>query len=251
MTHRVTKRSSKGRFSIVAAALPFLVASKCKTKEPEVVEPVVIEAAPPEVELQVVSVEPRRVEEGKSFRAAVYGSAFEDGAQVWVGATSISSVQFRDENTLAISVPPIEAGAHDVQVKNPDGESATLRNGILAKSVPKSSGLDCDMFAVYFELDSERLDPSSQATLEQYMPCFDEHKGTVRVEGHCDERGTTDYNLALGQRRADSIERWLVNKGVVPSRVRTISYGEERPKDLSHDEDAWAANRRVEIKVAD
>ena len=70
----------------------------------------------------------------------------------------------------------------------------------------------------------------------------------MQVEGHADERGTTDYNLALGQRRADTVKRHLVAKGVSPSRLATRSMGEERPVSRGHDEGAWSKNRRVELR---
>jgi peptidoglycan-associated lipoprotein len=65
----------------------------------------------------------------------------------------------------------------------------------------------------------------------------------VRIEGNCDERGTSEYNMALGARRAESIRSFLVSRGVAPSRISTISYGKERPIDLGHDETAWAKDR--------
>lgn len=74
-------------------------------------------------------------------------------------------------------------------------------------------------------------------------------KMEVQVDGHCDERGSTEYNLALGQRRANATKAYLVNLGVESSRVSTISYGEERPVDAGHDESAWDKNRRAEFRI--
>ena len=73
----------------------------------------------------------------------------------------------------------------------------------------------------------------------------------ITVEGHTDERGTTSYNLALGERRASSVERYLVGRGVPASRLDTVSYGEERPVDKGSDEVAFSKNRRVDIHVAE
>ncbi len=67
----------------------------------------------------------------------------------------------------------------------------------------------------------------------------------VLIEGHCDERGTSEYNLALGQRRANSARDYIVNLGVAPARLKTVSYGEEKPFALGHNEEAWAQNRRA------
>ena len=67
----------------------------------------------------------------------------------------------------------------------------------------------------------------------------------MQVEGHCDERGTVEYNLALGERRAQSVKSYLVNLGVTDARLSTISYGEEKPASEGHDEGAWVKNRRA------
>jgi len=71
----------------------------------------------------------------------------------------------------------------------------------------------------------------------------------IRIEGNCDERGTSEYNLALGERRADSAAKFLVSLGISPDRIETISYGEERPLALGHSEEAWAQNRRDDFVV--
>jgi peptidoglycan-associated lipoprotein len=71
----------------------------------------------------------------------------------------------------------------------------------------------------------------------------------IVIEGHCDERGTAEYNIALGERRAKSVKRYLINLGVDSSQLSTISYGEERPADPGHNEAAWAKNRRAEFVI--
>ena len=70
-------------------------------------------------------------------------------------------------------------------------------------------------------------------------------KVKIQIEGHCDERGTNEYNLALGERRANSTKNYLVSLGISPDRISTISYGEEKPLDPGHNEEAWAKNRRA------
>ena len=81
--------------------------------------------------------------------------------------------------------------------------------------------------------------------------CFEVPNITVRIEGHCDERGTTDYNLALGLRRAETVKRYLVSQGVPPSRITTTSYGEEKPLVSGSNESAWSQNRRAEIIISE
>ena len=71
----------------------------------------------------------------------------------------------------------------------------------------------------------------------------------IRIEGHCDERGTDEYNMALGQKRADAAKDYVAKYGVSASRLSTISYGESRPADFGHNESAWAKNRRAEFKI--
>ena len=98
---------------------------------------------------------------------------------------------------------------------------------------------------VYFDFDKSNLKPAAQENLLQKADWLRENSDvTVTIEGHCDERGTNEYNLALGDRRAESIKAFLVNLGISASRLTTISYGEERPVCFESDEECWAKNRR-------
>jgi len=102
---------------------------------------------------------------------------------------------------------------------------------------------------VYFAFDSSALSQEAQDTLRSNAQWLNANPGEqVTIEGYCDERGTNEYNLALGQRRADSVFNFLRTQGVSTDRLRTISYGEEYPADPGHDEAAWAKNRRAEFK---
>jgi peptidoglycan-associated lipoprotein len=83
------------------------------------------------------------------------------------------------------------------------------------------------------------------------MDCYQSAAGSIKVEGHADERGTVDYNLALGQRRADTVKSHLVGSGVATSRVSTMSYGEERPAASGHNESAWSQNRRADLTASE
>ncbi|MCP5405854.1 MAG: peptidoglycan-associated lipoprotein Pal [Pseudomonadaceae bacterium] len=98
---------------------------------------------------------------------------------------------------------------------------------------------------VYFDYDSAAITDSAAATLQQFASFAKEHNVQgVTVEGHCDERGTREYNLALGERRAVAVKKYLAGLGVDAGNVTTISYGKERPAVEGHDEAAWAKNRR-------
>ncbi len=98
---------------------------------------------------------------------------------------------------------------------------------------------------IYFEFDKSRLTPMAQDTLMRHAAWLRENPDvTITIEGHADERGTNEYNLALGDRRADSAKDFLVDLGIDAKRLTTISYGEERPLCMDQTEECWAKNRR-------
>ena len=99
---------------------------------------------------------------------------------------------------------------------------------------------------VFFESDSTELTPQSRATLDkqaQWLQTY--NRNTFTVEGHADERGTREYNIALGARRAQTVRDYLASRGIDPSRMRTISYGKERPVAVCNDISCWSQNRRA------
>jgi len=101
---------------------------------------------------------------------------------------------------------------------------------------------------IYFDFDKSELKPAAQETLTKKAAWLRAHPNyNVNIEGHCDERGTNEYNLALGERRADAAENFLIALGVSRDRISTVSYGEERPADTGHNESAWSKNRRDEF----
>ncbi len=103
---------------------------------------------------------------------------------------------------------------------------------------------------IHFAFDSAQLTPMSQMLLKEKAQWLEDNMSVdVRIEGNCDERGTTEYNLALGERRAMSVKNYLVDLGISGSRLTTISYGEEKPLDPAHNEAAWAKNRRVHFTI--
>jgi len=98
---------------------------------------------------------------------------------------------------------------------------------------------------VFFALNKSNLSATARSTLEKQAAWLKKYGGVrVTIEGHADERGTREYNLALGERRANSAKDFLIALGVSPNRVKTISYGKERPVALGHDEKSWSQNRR-------
>lgn len=115
----------------------------------------------------------------------------------------------------------------------------------IAESIAKFENED-----IYFEFDSAALLPMAQEILKKKAAYLETNSGvSVVVEGHCDERGTNEYNLALGDRRARSAVSFLVDLGISASRLTAISYGEERPIDSGNSEEVWAKNRRAHFVI--
>jgi peptidoglycan-associated lipoprotein len=111
-----------------------------------------------------------------------------------------------------------------------------LEEGLLAQRV------------VYFDFDSSVVHDDAMPMLQAHAEYLASNTSTiVTVEGHTDERGTREYNIALGERRADAVRRILLANGVAASQIKIVSYGEERPAALGHNEQAWAQNRRAEL----
>jgi peptidoglycan-associated lipoprotein len=103
---------------------------------------------------------------------------------------------------------------------------------------------------IHFDFDKYNLKPLAQTTLKNGAPAYLKYKEyKLVIEGHCDERGTVEYNLALGQKRADEAANYLADLGIQKDRIKTISYGKEMPLDKGHDEEAWAKNRRDHFVV--
>jgi len=102
--------------------------------------------------------------------------------------------------------------------------------------------------SVYFDFDKSDIKSEFQPLVEAHAGYMTGHaSATVRIEGNCDERGSREYNLALGQRRADSVRKAMVLLGVSDERIETISWGEEKPRSMGHNEAAWSQNRRSDI----
>ena len=103
---------------------------------------------------------------------------------------------------------------------------------------------------IHFDYDKSSLRPDAETTMSSNAAALQQHpEASVTIEGHCDERGTNEYNLALGERRAGAAKDYLVNYGIDAGRLTTVSYGEERPLDPGHDESAWSRNRRDHFEV--
>lgn len=130
----------------------------------------------------------------------------------------------------------------------PDQTPVTQTVAVTPDEVPVL--VDSDPFngagdRVYFDYDSHQLRPDAQQTLQKQAVFIQEFRDyRVLIEGHCDERGTRDYNLALGERRADTIKNYLIALGVDAGRIETVGFGKERPEAIGDDDASWALNRR-------
>ena len=154
--------------------------------------------------------------------------------------------------TPAVSAPHNQ-GATNKSVEAPKvaassaSEQKSRQGGISAAADDLRKGLK----NVYFDFDSSTLSDTSRQSLARDFELLKKYpKSRVRVEGHCDERGSDEYNLALGERRAQTAVRYLRTLGIPADRLTTISYGKEKPADPGHSEAAWAKNRRDEFALS-
>ena len=148
-------------------------------------------------------------------------------------------------------------GGQTASTKTPDGSkpsntSEAKRNDPVKTEITPASGNAAPppTDPIYFDFDTSLIKDESKLTLQTIADYMERNPGaTVTIGGHTDERGTTEYNLALGDQRAKASHDYLVRLGVDPSRIRTISYGEERPAKIGHDEGTWSKNRRDEFET--
>jgi peptidoglycan-associated lipoprotein len=137
------------------------------------------------------------------------------------------------------------------EAKKPIG--GELEKSLVAK---KERGIEGEVFEskllkdIHFNFDKYDIRREDEEILKENAAWLKKNpKMKIQIEGHCDERGTVEYNLALGERRANNTKRYLVSLGISPNRITIISFGKERPLDPGHNEEAWAKNRRAHIVV--
>jgi len=163
-----------------------------------------------------------------------------------VGCSSVDSLSGSDSAEAAGS----ESSAGSVV---PDDSNASTYGvesvAIAADGGPMSdTGLLLDNRTIYFGSDAVQISPESLEILEQHGEFLSLHpQSTLRIEGHADERGSREYNLGLGERRAQAVRSVLLVQGASAGQLTTVSYGEERPAVFGSDESAWVMNRRVEL----
>jgi len=159
---------------------------------------------------------------------------------MWKKALAVSALAMF---VSACATTTSETGADGATTSGADGKGGASGAALDAKAQERLS-----QRVVYFEFDSAAIDTESRQVIEAHATQLNANpKLKLRLEGHTDERGTREYNLALGERRGQSVARVFEVLGVGKDRITVVSYGEEKPAATGHDESAWRLNRRVEI----
>lgn len=165
-----------------------------------------------------------------------------------------------DASAIPSDLPPVEAVAAptdlappvDVGMGAPDAGDGSGTPAVAVESAESTDSTGSPASSenvVYFEFDSFGLKSDAQGVLKGIAEKIKASGGNVRLEGHCDQRGSSEYNLALGERRAKAAKDGLIKLGVPAGSIKTISYGKEKPIATGNDEESWAQNRRVEFIV--
>jgi peptidoglycan-associated lipoprotein len=235
-------------FSIVVA---FFLTAGCAKKKPL---PVVLAPPPPAAETPKpvpalsLSVSPATIQKGQTamltWSAQHAASVNIDGN---VGHVALSGSR---------SISPDSSTTYTAVAEGPGGRATasarvTVLNPEPATVPPPRSITDAEFFRervsdVFFDFDSYDLRGDARDTLDRnHIALSDRPKIRLLIEGHCDERGSERYNLALGDRRAQAAKQYLVSRGILDARIDTLAYGEERPFETGHNEESWAKNRRA------
>jgi len=144
-----------------------------------------------------------------------------------------------------------EKGGKGQQERGGKGGGRGRDAGVELPSGPSQAEVEAfENTSIFFDFDRSELRPEARSLLSHKAAFLKNNKDlSIRISGHCDERGTNEYNMALGERRAEVAKKFLVGLGVDADRITTVSFGEERPKDPGHNEDAWSKNRRDDFEV--
>ena len=227
---------------LVFALSAIMTLGACKKKVPPPPPPPPPPAAAPTASL---SASPNTVDKGESTTLTWQTTNATDISVDGIGAVQANGSQ---------KVTPAESTTYHLTAKGPGGtQEATARvtvNAPAAPPPPTASATEEELFSqsvkdIYFEYDKFDISPDQQAALRGDIDFLKQHANVrFTVEGHCDERGSTEYNLALGDNRANSVKNALVQGGVSADRIKTISYGKEKPFCTQSNEQCWQQNRR-------
>ena len=237
------KRQSWKVLVTVAALAAIVMLGACKKKEAPPPPP---PPPPPPSPTASISVSPDTIQQGQSATLSWQTSNATDVSIDGIGAVQASGSQ---------QVSPSTSTTYHLTAKGAGGtQEASTRLTVTQPPPPPPppppSPTDEDLFGqnikdVYFDYDKSDIRADQQASVQADAQFLSQHPNiSFTIEGHCDERGSTEYNLALGDRRASSVKNALAAAGVSASRIKTISYGKEKPFCLEHDEACWQQNRR-------
>lgn len=156
-----------------------------------------------------------------------------------------------DSTAIRDSIARAQAARDAALARQRAYDDSVRRANEAAVAAGEQMGLKNTITAViHFDFDKSDLRDDARAALDAKVPVLTANpEVTIRIAGHTDERGSVEYNIALGQRRAASAKRYLTERGIAATRIETISYGEGRPVSDGHDENAWAQNRRDEFEM--
>ena len=144
-----------------------------------------------------------------------------------------------------VSPQPPRQSSQQATASSTSASSASAAAASSSAAAAASAMNEVSLGDIFFEFDRANITPESEAQLKKNADWMAVNKTkSVIIEGHCDERGTAEYNMALGERRAESAKSGMKSLGVDPARMSAVSFGEEKPFDPGHNEDAWAKNRR-------
>jgi peptidoglycan-associated lipoprotein len=153
-------------------------------------------------------------------------------------------------STANVPPPPTPAPPQPTADTTPIPKEPTISEDAIASADLDTINKNSPFQPVFFPLDGYEVDSTAQQALNANAALLKKYPSwTITIEGHCDERGTAEYNLALGEKRALSAKTYLVSLGIPADRLRTVSYGKEFPFDPGHDENAWSQNRRAQFVV--
>lgn len=238
--HEVNKSKSSRIFVLGVLAL-LMVASGCK-KKPPVTPPV----PPPKAPTATLTASPDSIQRGQS---ATLNWNTQDATDI---ALDGNKVDASGQQTVS----PTETTTYHLTAKGPGGtQEATAQITVSAPPPPAPTPTpapqitDDQLFAqsvqdVYFEYDKADIRPADQQALAQAAQLIKQKGWKVQIEGNCDERGSTEYNLSLGEHRADSAKQVLIQNGVSADSLKTISYGKEKPQCTDSNDACWQKNRR-------
>jgi len=234
--------SKSNRIVVLGVLALLMVASGCKKKETAPPPP-----PPPKAVTATLSANPTSIQAGQS---ATLTWSTENATDVALDGNKV-------DPSGSQTVSPTQTTTYHLTAKGAAGtQEATAQVEVAAKPTPTPTPAptpnpitDEQLFAqmvkdVYFDYDKADLRPDAQQALAQAAQLIKQKGWRVQIEGNCDERGSTEYNLALGERRADAARQALTQNGISPDALKTISYGKEKPVCNESNEDCWQKNRR-------